>query len=357
MPVRRLFASWCAFLLAGVALAGPVAPEPEPWPEPMTVPLPAALETAVAEGKPLMLVFGADWCGWCRRLERETLPMPLVRRAAERFIAFRIDMESGEGEEAARKYGVQSLPTVLILDPSGRVIDTSVGFVPASRLAEFLDSSASAAVSVDDLLARASGPDSTPTACLEAGRALLLAGRGPEAVPLLERAAAESPTGSGTRCRAYLTLAAIASEGQDPGEAVRLSSLSLDTGDPDLLVEVYTARIALLRDLGRDDLLLETWRGFARALPGDVTVQEDLVRALGELGAPPGELLDAAVRVLALRPDSAIAEAGRARALSEMNRYEEALASANRAIALDPDDTASRVLRLRLMEAMREGGR
>lgn len=108
----------------------------------------AAIQQAVDEGKPVILVFSADWCPFCRQLERETLTDGEVARLAKQFAVFRVDMTSStlppETEELARKYGAEGLPTVAFLSKRGEWLKdwTLVGFEPprafASRLKRLL---------------------------------------------------------------------------------------------------------------------------------------------------------------------------------------------------------------------------
>jgi thiol:disulfide interchange protein DsbD len=82
----------------------------------------AALAKAKAEGKPVLIDFGAEWCTACKELEHHTFPDPDVRKEAQRFVALRVDATDDEDETVIRlkdKYKVVGLPTVIMLDKSG----------------------------------------------------------------------------------------------------------------------------------------------------------------------------------------------------------------------------------------------
>ncbi len=85
----------------------------------------AALAKAQAEGKPMMIDFGAEWCAACKKLEHQTFPDASVRSEAQRFVALRIDATDDEDKavnELKDKYKVVGLPTVIMLDKSGKEV-------------------------------------------------------------------------------------------------------------------------------------------------------------------------------------------------------------------------------------------
>ena len=72
----------------------------------------------------MLIDFTADWCAACHEMEATTFVDPRFWKAAERFVALRID---GTDEDApvfstnAKKYEVQGLPAVVILDSKGEI--------------------------------------------------------------------------------------------------------------------------------------------------------------------------------------------------------------------------------------------
>lgn len=97
------------------------------------------LKKALAEHKPVMIDFGAEWCKGCKELEHETFPSPAVRTEAQRFVSIHIDATDDEAPDTKRlseKYKVVGLPTVIMLDTSGREIARFNEFVGPDK---FLD--------------------------------------------------------------------------------------------------------------------------------------------------------------------------------------------------------------------------
>lgn len=108
-----------------------------------------ALSKAKAEDKLVLLEFhGSDWCPPCIKLNKEVLTTDAFRKLAEAELVlvdadFPRKKELPEAQKAhnealAEKFGLQGVPTVLILDSDGKVLDKMVGF-PRGGLDGFLD--------------------------------------------------------------------------------------------------------------------------------------------------------------------------------------------------------------------------
>ncbi len=85
----------------------------------------AARAKADAEGKPMLIDFGAEWCTACKELEHETFPDSNVRTEAQKFVTLRVDATDDEDKEVIRlkdKYKVVGLPTVIMLDKTGKEV-------------------------------------------------------------------------------------------------------------------------------------------------------------------------------------------------------------------------------------------
>ncbi len=84
-----------------------------------------ALAKASSEGKPVLIDFGAEWCAACKKLEHQTFPDANVRSEAQRFVALRVDATDDEDKtviELKDKYKVVGLPTVIMLDKTGKEV-------------------------------------------------------------------------------------------------------------------------------------------------------------------------------------------------------------------------------------------
>lgn len=100
-----------------------------------------ALGKAKAEGKPVLIDFGAEWCAACKKLEHQTFPDPSVRSEAAGFVALRVDATDDEDANITRlkdKYKVVGLPTVILLDKNGKEVLRFNDFVQADKFSTAL---------------------------------------------------------------------------------------------------------------------------------------------------------------------------------------------------------------------------
>ena len=94
--------------------------------------LPKGLEEAKAEEKPLMIDFYTDWCGWCKKLDKDTYSSPKVQELAQRFICVKVNGD--KFPNLVSKYLIGGYPTIVFLDPDGREITRIVGYADAREL-------------------------------------------------------------------------------------------------------------------------------------------------------------------------------------------------------------------------------
>jgi thioredoxin-related protein len=145
-PHERPFMNRLAAIAAGCAIL-------------LAAPLPAAsqsagaiawrgwdqgLSEARATGRTVLVDVVTDWCGWCKRMDREVYARPEVRElVARHFVAIRLDAESGavahyEGRTTtargiAGRFRVTGYPTTVFLRADGTHLVNVPGFMTADR--------------------------------------------------------------------------------------------------------------------------------------------------------------------------------------------------------------------------------
>ena len=87
---------------------------------------------------PMFLLFtGSDWCPFCVKMAKETLPTKEFRDfAKDKLVLLYLDFPrskapSKEAQELQKRYNIQGFPTTVVLDAEGKVLGSVVGFRPA----------------------------------------------------------------------------------------------------------------------------------------------------------------------------------------------------------------------------------
>jgi thioredoxin 1 len=100
----------------------PVAPPDDRWFQAAVVDQPT----------PVLVKFGAPWCGPCRMLDPELDKLAMSGRVNV------VRIEVDQHRELAQHYGVQSIPRLLLFD-HGNVLADRVGYVDYKQLQSWVD--------------------------------------------------------------------------------------------------------------------------------------------------------------------------------------------------------------------------
>ena len=90
-------------------------------------------DTEIAQGT-VVVDFYADWCGPCKMLA------PVIEELGNDFVgrAKIFKLNTDDSADIARKYGIMSIPTVIIFK-DGEVKEQVVGFQPKPALAAVIE--------------------------------------------------------------------------------------------------------------------------------------------------------------------------------------------------------------------------
>lgn len=91
-------------------------------------------EMVLKAEKPVLVDFGAPWCGPCRMIE--PIVDELAGEYAGRVAFFKVNVDENQG--IASKYSIMGMPT-LILFKDGKPVTNIIGFKPKGELKKSLD--------------------------------------------------------------------------------------------------------------------------------------------------------------------------------------------------------------------------
>ena len=98
----------------------------------------AALAESAKTGKPVLLDFTASWCPPCQVMKHEVWPNARVASAVnEGYVPVLVDVDDPKNAEVAQRYGVRSIPTLVVVDAEGKVLRQGA-FMSADDMLDFL---------------------------------------------------------------------------------------------------------------------------------------------------------------------------------------------------------------------------
>ena len=89
------------------------------------------------EGKKIFLTFYADWCNYCKKMEKETFnDYSVVSYLNDNFIPIKVN--SDREIKMALDFGVKGLPATWFIAENGERISSLPGYIPPKRLLNIL---------------------------------------------------------------------------------------------------------------------------------------------------------------------------------------------------------------------------
>ncbi len=99
---------------------------------------------AKAAGRPVIIDFWAQWCVYCKKLDKHVWNVPEVVEEAQRFITIKVDATAPDDAEmtSIREYfKVPGLPRIIFIDSRGEVLHgRSAGYKSAADMLELMKS-------------------------------------------------------------------------------------------------------------------------------------------------------------------------------------------------------------------------
>jgi thiol-disulfide isomerase/thioredoxin len=93
---------------------------------------------AKESGKPILIVFGAEWCTYCHKLEREVINQPeTAAYINENFVPLHLDFD--KEERVAELLDVKSLPCTVVITANAELLGKYVGYADTPKYTAHLE--------------------------------------------------------------------------------------------------------------------------------------------------------------------------------------------------------------------------
>jgi thioredoxin-related protein len=89
-----------------------------------------AKELSRQQDRPILLLFASEDCSWCQKSRTETLIDAAVRQITKKFLFVVMDVNDRSNAALRNRYGVKGLPTYVVTDSDGEIIQSLAGFQP-----------------------------------------------------------------------------------------------------------------------------------------------------------------------------------------------------------------------------------
>lgn len=101
-----------------------------------------AVNEQKASGKPILLYFHTDWCGWCKKLESDVFTSNAFDSRFGSALKVKVNPDDSRAErELTSRYGVRGYPTVYVI-AGGEARQPVVGYLPADEYVAALQAAA-----------------------------------------------------------------------------------------------------------------------------------------------------------------------------------------------------------------------
>jgi thioredoxin-related protein len=138
MKIVRPFSCLVAFLLLALTASASDAPWLTDYNQ--------AVQTAKTEKRPVLMDFtGSDWCPYCIQMDKEVLSQPqFLEYASKNLVLLLVDFPQtkqlpqkvqDQNNMLQQRYAVEGMPTFLLIDPSGKVLQQYIGYLPGGPAA------------------------------------------------------------------------------------------------------------------------------------------------------------------------------------------------------------------------------
>lgn len=337
MKLIILIATICVLTLgAGFAVAG----DGIEWIE--NIPFADVLAEAKAVNKPIMIDFYTDWCGPCKKLDKQVWVDPAVKAFAEAgFVNVKIDCEQGEGIEVAKAHKIFNYPSIVFLNPDGSERDRRVGFLSAPEMLVRIQDMEANRNTTEHLMIATPSSSSDIAKVFEVGARLTDQARVAEATPYVDRTLElDKDNALGYADRALLVKAALERKGDNFTQAAKYTEEMVERfPESGVMDKALSDQAYYYKKSGDKEGAVNAYRRMVALHPDDPSSLNAFAWFCATSGVALEEATEVALKAARISQDSpgildTLAEVYYARGM-----YGEAIATINKAIAKEPQDS------------------
>lgn len=144
-----------------------------------------AKELAKKEDKLMFVDFYTDWCGWCKRMDRDTMSKPEVQKFLSDYIPVKIDGD--RNKNVVRQYGVRGYPTLALIHHDGTPVSVMSGYKKPEQLKQAITEAVKGSDELLGLLESYEKGEATPKEKFELAQLHLNGGRLPQGMAVLQK--------------------------------------------------------------------------------------------------------------------------------------------------------------------------
>lgn len=110
----------------------------------------AGMDQSVKENKKILVDVYTDWCGWCKKMDKEVYTdAKVIALLNEKFVVIKLNAESSNKlsyngkefteQEFARTLGIDGYPTTVFFEPDSKPITRIPGYVETKTFTQVLN--------------------------------------------------------------------------------------------------------------------------------------------------------------------------------------------------------------------------
>ncbi len=96
----------------------------------------AGISAAQAQKRPVLIKFEAEWCSWCKKMDREVFVQPQIIKSLENYVCIKIDVD--KQRNVALAYKIRTLPRIIVVNTHDEIVGDWIGYRDPAEFSKLL---------------------------------------------------------------------------------------------------------------------------------------------------------------------------------------------------------------------------